>query len=157
VGGSDAAISPVEDVLGQLDWLTAELEAQKPFLSRIPDVQLMAQPMTDQPSLFGLYQAMLEREQAHVEQVGRPAENIRPPASMDALLVAIISLRHTLLAHLRTQPEASWAQEAPGQTEGTLLEWAYAITLDDGETLRAIAERLHESQLSMRGRQSDGL
>ena len=76
MGGREAAISPARDILEQLDWLTAELEAQRPFLARIPAVQLTAQPLPDVPSLAGMYVSMLDRERQNVASMGagsRPA------------------------------------------------------------------------------------
>ncbi len=141
----------MEDVLGQLDWLTAELEAQKPFLTRIPEVQLTARPLAEEPSLLGLYEAMAERERGYLAQLDISGEE-EIPESIGDVLSALIALRNTLLATLGALSETAWEQRVPAATEGTLLEWAYQITLNDGEALRAIAERIHESQLRLGGR-----
>lgn len=155
MSGSNAAISPAREVLDQLDWLTAELEAQRPFLSRIPDVQLTAQPLPDEPSLLGLYQAMVERERGYLRQLGQNLEG-DVPESIGDVLSTLTASRNSLLTALGDMPESAWGERAPGGVAGTLLEWTYQITLNDGEALRTIAERLHESQLSFGGRRADG-
>lgn len=157
MGGSNAAISPEKDVLGQLDWLRAELEAQRQFLVRIPEVQMTAQPLADQPSLIGFYQDMLSKEKGYLASLSVTAPTLSDVEnSIGALIDAIISCRSALLDELSQFSEDDW-QKPMGSTEGAvLLEWAYQITLQDGDLLRRVAERLHESQLSLGGIRPDG-
>jgi hypothetical protein len=108
----------MEDVLGQLDWLTAELEAQKPFLTRIPEVQFTARPLAEEPSLLGLYEAMAERERGYLAQLGISGEE-EIPESIGDVLSALIALRNKLLATLGALSETAWEQRVPTATEGT--------------------------------------
>jgi hypothetical protein len=157
VGGSDAAISRVEDILGQLDWLTAELEAQRPLLSRIPGVQLTAQPLADQPSLIGFYLDMLSRERDRLVMLSVAWNDRECDAEdMDCVLQALIAARSALLETLRSRASDDWHENVPGDEQQSLLDWAFKITLDDGDALRKVAERLHESQLSLGGKRPDG-
>jgi len=159
VGGREAAISPARDILDQLDWLTAELEAQRPFLARIPAVQLTAELLPSMPSLSGMYERMLGRERRNVKCLGgkggKPVDEV-DAGDVNAVLGAIISARKDLLGHLSTLEEGAWKGPPPEGEEATLMAWAYQITLADGETLRAVAERIHESQLRLGGSQEDG-
>ena len=156
MGGREAAISPARDILDQLDWLTAELEAQRPFLARIPAVQLSAQPIPDIPSLAGMYVSMLSRERRNVECMGgKPIEEVDTD-NVNAVLEAIISARKDLLGRLSSLEEDAWKEPPPEGDEATMMGWAYQITLADGETLRGVAERIHESQLRLGGSQTDG-
>lgn len=157
MGGRNAAISPEQDILGQLDWLKAELEAQRPFLGRIPEVQLTAQPLVNQPSLIGFYQEMLSREGAYLEVLSVMAPDSRDDTEdIGTLLDAILACRTVLLEQLESLPKGAWQKPVSPTVEEDLMTWAYGITLRDGETLRRVAERLHESQLSLGGTRPDG-
>lgn len=147
MGSAGAAISNVDQVIDQLDWLTAELEAQQPFLGRIPLVQLDARPIAGEPSLLDRYRQMLERESAHLERFSIDPPGSGTTDSTESLLGALIERRSRLIAHLRSLDAQAWL--VPVENGVTLLEWAYGVTLEDGETLRAVAERLHESQLTL--------
>ena len=156
MGGREAAISPARDILEQLDWVTAELEAQRPFLARIPAVQLPAQPLPDVPSLAGMYVSMLDRERQNVASMGAGSLPEVDADDVNAVLEAIIAARQDLLGRLSALEENAWQGPAPQGDEATLMGWAYQITLADGETLRAVAERIHESQLRLGGTPTHG-
>ena len=147
MGSPGAAISNVDQVIDQLDWLTAELEAQQPFLGRIPLVQLDARPIAGQPSLLDLYREMLERESTHLARFSIDASGSDGLEDAASLLGALIDARSQLIVHLRSLEEKAWRAQV--EEDVTLLDWAYSVTLQDGETLRAVAERLQESQLTL--------
>lgn len=157
MGGSNAAISQIEDVISQLDWLTAELEAQRPLLARIPDVQLKARPLADQPSIVGYYAEMLSRERESLATLSVSwSDGDCDEQNADCVLQTLISGRTALLVALRAKAVDDWTHHVSAGSDQSLLDWAFRITLRDGETLRKVAERLHESRLSLGRKRSDG-
>jgi hypothetical protein len=139
VGGGNAAILNVRHILEQLDWFRDELLAQEPFLVRIPDVQLTASPLPDVPSLLERYQSLLERE---ASLVGFLKGTVEPVTGTDiAAMVRGIADRRSRMLTLLPEPEDGAWQEAG------LAQWAFDVTLGDGDALRQVAERLHESSL----------
>ncbi|MDA0379578.1 MAG: hypothetical protein O2899_08805 [Bacteroidetes bacterium] len=140
----------VRHILDQLDWFRDELLAQEPFLARIPDVQLSTPPLPDVPSLLERYQHLLDRESEYLATLGVTGE----PFASDRIgdLVRVIAhLRAELLKALPSEGDPAWsAPDIPGHA--SLARWAFDITLADGDALRQVAERLHESALHLRHR-----
>ncbi len=139
MGGGNAAILNVRHILDQLDWFRDELLAQEPFLARIPEVQLTASPLPNVPSLLDRYQSLLERE---ASLVASRQGTVEPVAGADiaSIVRGIADRRGTWLAMLPGVDDPSWH-------EAELARWAFDITLADGDALRQVAERLHESAL----------
>ena len=141
MGGGNAAILNVRHILEQLDWFRDELLAQEPFLVRIPEVQLTSSPLPDMPSLLERYQSLLEREASLVHFL---KGSVEPETATDiGSIVRGIATRRSRLLDLLPDPEDGVWQEAG------LAQWAFEVTLSDGDALRQVAERLHESSFHL--------
>lgn len=141
MGGGNAAILNVRHILEQLDWFRDELLAQEPFLTLIPDVQLTASPLPGTPSLMERYVTLLDREG---ELVTRMGGSVEPVDSTDiaSIVRGIAARRLGLLALLPDADDAAWQRDG-------LASWAFEVTLSDGDALRQVAERMHESALHL--------
>lgn len=141
MGGGNAAILNVRHILEQLDWFRDELLAQEPFLVRIPDVQLTASPLPGVPSLMDRYVSLLDREGELVTRMGGSVEPVTA-TDIASIVRGIAARRSHLLALLPDPDDAAWQQDG-------LAAWAFEVTLSDGDALRQVAERMHESALHL--------
>lgn len=136
-------------IVDQLSYLIDELEAQRPWILRIPDVQLHGKPLDTAPSLFEMYQGMRNADlERHLPLLGIPYST---PASDSASLSDVIDQiqhgRKALVDFLSSLSQAEWSQNL-GDTESDIIEYAFQITQRDSTFLKGIAERLHESMIT---------
>lgn len=145
-------------LLGQLEWTADEIEAQRPFINRLPELQLKAAPVEGESSIRTYYEDLLRRErERHLPVVakfaGQDAAAARPVPkdceSVDELMSAMVQSRRRLVDILKTIPPADRQQRIPGAND-TLETFLYAAALNDGEVLRRIGERLYESELRLK-------
>ena len=152
-------------LLGQLEWTADELEAQRPFIERLPERQLTAAPVEGEPSIRQHYEDLLRRErERHLPVVMEFAGRSQAPApsgapldafeTVDEIMAAVIESRRRLVDILKTIPAADRQKAIPG-TDDSLETFLYAAALNDGEVLRRIGERLYESELRLSD--SDGV
>lgn len=137
-------------LLGQLEWMADEIEAQRPFIARLPEVQLTAAPVAGESSIRQYYEDLLRRElERHLPVVREFAEasgslDASGPDecdSVDDILSALVESRRRLIDILRTIDPADWTE--------TLETFLYEAALSDGDVLRRIGERLYESELRL--------
>ncbi|NNF04945.1 MAG: DinB family protein [Rhodothermales bacterium] len=147
----------VDHLLGQLEWTADEIEAQRPFIERLPDQQLSAAPVPDTPSIRQLYRELLDREHekhlpAVADYVGREVPDALPRPkdveSVDEIMAAIVKSRRHVVDILRTIRPAEWGRTIPGGND-SLETFLHAAALNDAEVLRRIGERLYESELRL--------
>jgi len=156
MGGARASISQIPDLLDQLDWLTAELEAQRPFLARLPSVQVKTSPLPGVPSLLDMYREMVVREKdVHFPAFGLAvAEDLKEAPSqeieLDDLVQDLIRLRSAVVEHLGALHEKEWVGKPVGPSQhADVITLAFEITQSDADSLRAIAERMREGQTAL--------
>ena len=156
MGEVRSSISRIPDLLDQLDWLTDELEAQRPFLARMPDVQIKTSPLPELPSLLGMYYAMVARERdIHLPSLGIKASSHLQdvPASdawLDDLIIQLISMRSAIVDHLGRFTDDDWRAAPAGASDhADVVTLAFEITQTDADSLRAIAERMREGQTAL--------
>jgi len=132
-------------ILDQLSFLLDELEAQRPWLLRIPVFQLEAKPMESAPSLFEMYVNMSRQEwEVHVAELGGPSAPVASLTTLSGVIDHIQKGRRSVLEMLQRVSDTDWETATTGR--GIFLaEYAFQITQSDGNFLKAIAERLHES------------
>ena len=156
MGEARASISQIPDLLDQLDWLTAELEAQRPFLARLPDVQIKTSPLPGVPSLLDMYREMVVRER----DVHFPALNLQDSdvhaamlstdAGLDEMIVQLVAMRSTIVDRLSALTQEEWVGKPMGPSPyADVITLAFEITQSDGDSLRAIAERMREGQTAL--------
>lgn len=129
-----------------------EIEAQRPFIARLPEAQLTASPVAGEPSIRACYMELLQRERtSHLRTVmefaGLPTDeglDFSDPDksdSVDEILSALVESRRRLVDILKRTDTADWTK--------TLETFLYEAALSDGEVLRRIGERLYESELRL--------
>lgn len=141
MGGGNAAILNVRHILEQLEWFRDELLAQEPFLVRIPEIQLTTSPLPGVPSLMERYGSLMDREGEFVTRMGGSVEPVSG-TDIASIVRGIAERRGHLLALLPPADELAWQQDG-------LATWAFEVTLSDGDALRQVAERMHESALHL--------
>ena len=143
------AISRREAVLDQLSFLIEELEAQRPWLNRIPEAQLAGKPLETVPSLIEIYQEMdLKERREHLPGLGMDSQEAEVPDGIDRILDSLIQARTEMVGRLRSWKDDIWQSVSPGGSDLSMEEFSYGITQSDAEFLRSIAERLNESMIS---------
>jgi len=137
-----------EIILGQVSYLLDELEAQRPWLLRIPQHQIEGKPMDSVPSLLDLYVEMGRKEwEEHVVfLMGQPSK-LADNADLAVVLDFIQEGRRLVLQRLADLPPSRWQDDAESTSEA-IYPFAFQITQSDGTFLRTIAERLHESMIT---------
>ncbi|MDA1028967.1 MAG: hypothetical protein O3B41_07940 [Bacteroidetes bacterium] len=132
-------------IIDQLSFLLDELEAQRPWLNRIPSIQLEAKPMETSPSLVEMYAQMARREwEEHVSELLGPIDPFLGNTTLSETIDAIQEGRRQLVEYLQQIAEDDW--EAAVSVHGAnVSDFSFQITQSDGTFLKMIAERLHES------------
>ncbi len=145
-------ISHRDAVLDQLSFLIEELEAQRPWLNRIPEVQLAGKPLETVPSLIEIYQEMdLKEKREHLPGLGMDSQEAVALNGIEGIIDSLIQARTVMVGRLRSWKDDMWQSASPENSDLTMEEFAYAITQSDAEYLRSIAERLNESMISFSG------
>ena len=148
---SDSAFTSTRNaaILEQLSYLIDELEAQRPWITRIPAFQLTGKPMDSIPSLLEMYIQMSAAEWSdYLPSVGiNEARELDPSIEISDVIDRIQQGRTRLVEHLGSIPEEAW-EKTSLDSGSTLVDFAYQITQSDGTFLRSIAERLHESMIT---------
>ena len=136
-------------IVEQLAYLIDELEAQRPWITRIPEFQLTGKPMDSTPSLFEMYIDMSRKEwDEFLPSLGIPSRATKTaPSDIAGVLDLIQEGRRALVSKLEATPNESWSDLVEG-TDTDLLTYTFQITQSDSTFLKSIAERLHESMIT---------
>jgi len=139
----------IEAIVEQLTYLVDELEAQRPWITRIPEVQLTGRPMDSIPSLLDIYVRMAEKEwNDYVPTLtDLAAKPMLDSGSVSKVIDFIQAGRRAVVEALTSLSEADWVV-AVNETDETVADFAFQITQSDSTFLRTIAERLHESLIT---------
>lgn len=134
-----------------------EIEAQRPFIERLPEAQLTAAPIEGESSVRQFYEDLLRRErERHLPAVARfsgasdAVDRARPDEyeSVGEIMSALVECRRRVVDILYTTDRNEWGRPVPGGS-GSLETFLYDAALNDGEVLRRIGERLYESELRL--------
>lgn len=132
-------------IIDQLSYLLDELEAQRPWLNRIPSIQLEAKPMESSPSLVEMYAQMARREwQEHLPALLGPTDPFLGKGTLSETIDTIQQGRRQLVEFLQQIKEDDW-EMAVSVNGARISDYSFQITQSDGTFLKMIAERLHES------------
>ncbi|NQV74202.1 hypothetical protein HQ496_13880 [bacterium] len=136
-------------IVEQLAYLIDELEAQRPWITRIPEFQLTGKPMDSTPSLLEMYIEMSRMEwDEFLPSLGVPNQPGKDdPSSISEVLDHIQEGRRALVSKLEATPSSDWSDLVEG-TDTDLFTFAFQITQSDSTFLKSIAERLHESMIT---------
>jgi len=136
-------------IVEQLAYLIDELEAQRPWITRIPEFQLTGKPMDSTPSLLEMYIEMSRKEwEEFLPSLGILSPSTKTtPSDISGVLDLIQEGRRALVSKLEATPSSGWSDLVEG-TDTNLFTFAFQITQSDGTFLKSIAERLHESMIT---------
>lgn len=132
-------------IIDQLSYLLDELEAQRPWLNRIPSIQLEAKPMESSLSLVEMYAQMARREwQEHVPEMLGPMDPFLGKGNLSEMIDLVQQGRRQLIEYLQQIDQDVW-ETAVSVHGANVADYSFQITQSDSTFLRMIAERLHES------------
>ena len=161
----EAGASDRDAILDQLEYLTAELEAQAAVRRAVPDPLWAACPFPGERSLLEMYGIMAAREEGVFGDVCDAILNGVPSREPDEdelvalenwndlgpskVVERILEPRRRLVERLRLLPESFWERSAAvGATKMSLAGYTFRVTQQDADMLRRIGIRLYEAQLS---------
>lgn len=166
---ADPAAALRKALLGQLDYLTDEIEALKQIVRKVPEPLQEASPLDGMLSIkemYGLLAAL--DEHVHLPRLHRlvaedaPSFDLVDEAALarqqawndqpvEAILARVQAARRPLVAFLEALPPEDWHRTA--SVDGApqdVYRLAHTITQHDADVLREIGQRLHESHLTER-------
>lgn len=149
----------IHSLLEQLAYFVDELEAQLPFISRIPSSNLTAAPHAGAPSIRSYYEQFLTREEELVRQLATSFKDGQPPTvetesavhelPIEGVIQKIVGLRHQTLNVLQRLGIGDWSKLMNVGTERKSLRlWLYETVLKESDELREIGVLFSEQQLS---------
>ena len=141
-----------ESLLDQLTGLISEIEVQRPWLMCISDGQMNGKPMDAMPSLLEMNAEMARREwEDHVPAVTSQRAEVRKSDDMSMVLNRLLAGRKLVVNRLSSLTESDWDASVGDQEQTKVYQYAFQMTKSDGDFLKAIAERMHESVITFRG------
>lgn len=146
------AISRNESILDQLAYLIDELEAQRPWLMRISEVQMKGKPMDSMPSLLEMYAEMARLEwENHVPLLTHESRASARTEDISQILDQIQEGRKIIVTRLSALQTEQWEEFVREGECKRIHQFAFEMTRSDGDLLKAIAERMHESMITFKG------
>ncbi len=150
-------------LVGQLAYLIDEIELLKPLISRVPLPLIEQRPFEGERSIKELFleiewrdkalrepniRALLRGDEAAFNETAgaMPEESDSSTFGLPAVLDRVQEARRKLLQTVERAGEHEWrAVVAAASGDVSLFGYLHAVIQEDTDTLRRIAERIHES------------